>query len=140
MFFGTFGFLGRCPRLHLNIAPLTLTERNSLGHSFRLRRECFQERRAGKGQSPEQVPERKRRIGFQSCLIVHAGGSRQFSLEMRDRARRRVVCIEITESPAHQCEQPDTEYGSEEPTAQQHPRHGEIDGALAPLRKGARHG
>jgi len=105
MFFGTFGFLGRCPRLPLNVAPLALTKRNSLGLSFRLRRECFQERRAGKGQSPEQVPERKRRIGFQSCLIVHTGETRQLRLEMRDRARRRVVCIEITESPAHQSEQ-----------------------------------
>jgi len=105
MFFGTFGFLGCCPRLHLNIAPLALTKRNSLGHSFRLRRECFQERRAGKRQSPEQIPQRKRRIGFQSCLIVHTGDTRQLSLEMRDRARRWIVCIEITESPAQKSEQ-----------------------------------
>ena len=72
---------------------------------FRLRRECFQEWRAGKRQSPEQIPQRKRRIGFQSCLIVHAGDARQLSLEMRYRARRRVGCIEITESPAQKPEQ-----------------------------------
>ena len=77
----------------------------SFRNVFRLRRECFQERRAGKGQSPEQIPQRKRRIGFHSCLIVHAGDTRQLSLEMRDRARRRIVCIEITESPAQQPEQ-----------------------------------
>ena len=118
MFFGTFGFLGRCPRLHLNVAPLALTKRNSLGHSFRLRRECFQERRAGKRQSPEQISQRKRRtVGEADSFpgdansvpyrfpAVHAGDTRQFSLEMRNRARSRVVCIEITESPAQQPEQ-----------------------------------
>src|SRR5439155_11596933 len=72
---------------------------------FRLRRECFQERRARKRQSPEQIPQCKRRVGLESSLIVHTGDTRQLSLEMRDRARRRVVCIEITESPAQQPEQ-----------------------------------
>jgi len=72
---------------------------------FRLRRECFQQWRAGKRQSPEQIPQRKRRIGFQSCLIMHAGDTRQFTLEIRDRARRRIVCIEIAERPAQQPEQ-----------------------------------
>jgi len=128
MFFGTFGFLGRCPRfatanpscggLHLNVAPLALTKRNSLGHSFRLRRECFQERRAGKGQSPEQIPQCIRRtVGEADSFpmdansvpyrfrAVHAGYTRQLSLEMRHCVRRRIVCIEITESPAQQSEQ-----------------------------------
>ena len=36
---------------------------------------------------------------------MYARDTRQLSLEMRDRARRRVVCIEITESPAQQSEQ-----------------------------------
>src|SRR5882672_47828 len=80
-----------------------------VGTSFRillrLRRECFQERRARKGQSPEQIPQCKRRIGLESSLIVHTGETRQLSLEMRARARRRVICIEITESPAQQPEQ-----------------------------------
>src|SRR4029453_15915247 len=104
MFFGTFGPLGRCPRLHVNVAPLAPSKGNSLGYSFRLRRECFQERSAGKRQPSEQIPQSKRRIGFQSCLIVHTGDTRQLSLEMRDRASRRMVCIEITESPAQQPE------------------------------------
>src|SRR4029077_2317297 len=111
MFFGMFGFLGRCPRLHLNVAPLTLTKRNSLGHSFRLRRERFQERRAGKGQSPEPIPQgRGRTVGEADSFpwdansvpyrfrAVHAGDTRQLSLEMRDCVRIRIVCIEITES------------------------------------------
>jgi len=117
MFFGMFGFLGRCPRLHVNVAPLALSKRNSLGHSFRLRRECFQERRAGQRQSPKQISQRERRTGEADSFprdvnsvpyrfrSVHAGDTRQLSLEMRDRARRRVVCIEITESPAQQPEQ-----------------------------------
>src|SRR6516164_10944741 len=71
---------------------------------LRLRRECFQERSARKRQPSEQIPKSKRRIGFQSCLIVHTGDTRQLSLEMCDRARRRIVCIEITESPAKQPE------------------------------------
>ena len=78
-----------------------------VGTSFRtvlrLRRQRFQERRAGKRQSPEQISQRKRRIGFQS-LIVHAGDTRQLGLEMGDPARCRIVCIEITESPAQQPE------------------------------------
>jgi hypothetical protein len=118
MFFGMFGFLGRCPRLHVNVAPLALSKRNSLGHSFRLRRQCFQEWRTRKRQSPEQIPQgRGRTVGEADSFpwdansvpyrfrAVHTGDTRQLSLEMRDRARRRVVCIEITESPAHQSEQ-----------------------------------
>src|SRR5262245_65303173 len=72
---------------------------------FRLRRECFQKWRARKRQSSEQIPQSKRRIGFQSCSIVHPGDTRQLCLEMYHRARRRVIRIEITESPAQQTEQ-----------------------------------
>src|SRR4029078_3017149 len=71
---------------------------------FRLRRECFQERRARKWKSPEQIPKRKGRICFQSCLIVHTGDTRQLGLEVRDGARCRIICVEITKTPAQQVE------------------------------------
>src|SRR5262249_19490108 len=78
---------------------------SSFRRLLRLGGECFQERRARERQSPEQIPQRKRRISFQLCLIVHAGDARQLSLEMGDRACGRVVCIKITERPAQQTKQ-----------------------------------
>src|ERR1051325_5109024 len=70
---------------------ITKTLRNSFRNVFRLRCQCLQEWGPRKRQSPEQISERKRRIGFQSCLIVHAGDTRQLSLEMRNRTRRWIV-------------------------------------------------
>ena len=58
-----------------------------------------------RGSRPNKFPSANAGSAFKSCLIVHAGDTRQLSLEMRDRARSRVVCIEITESPAQQPEQ-----------------------------------
>ena len=85
---------------------------------FRLRRECFQEWRAGKGQSAKQIPQgRSRTVGEADSFAwdansvpyrfpaVYARDTRQLSFEMRDCACIRIVCIEITESPAQQSEQ-----------------------------------
>ena len=57
------------------------------------------------GNRPNKFPSANAGSALESSLIVHTGDTRQLSLEMRDRARRRVVCIEITESPAQQPEQ-----------------------------------
>ena len=76
-----------------------------ISHSLSPSPRVFSRTACGKGAVAKQIPQRKRRIGFHSCLIVHTGDTRQLSLEMRDRARRRIVCIEITESPAQQPEQ-----------------------------------
>ena len=105
MFFGTFGFLGRCPGSSEHCAFGARPDATHWDILFASVASVFKSGVRERGNRPNKFPSANAGSAFNRRLLVHAGDTRQLSLEMRDRARRRVVCIEITESPAQQPEQ-----------------------------------